>query len=134
MLLAPYLTFNGDCAEAFRFYAEVFDSKIDFLQTHGESPIADEVPSEWSDAVIHAQMKIGDQNLMASDVPGDRYDRPAGFSISLHFDDISRARQVFDNLAKGGAITMELEKTFWSPLFGMLVDRFGVPWTINCKP
>jgi PhnB protein len=133
MRLIPYLTFNGDCAEAFRFYAEVFDSKIDFIETHGETPIADEVPSDWSDAVIHAQMKVGDQVLMAADAPGDRYAKPSGFSISLQFDDTSKARRIFDTLAEGGAINMPLEETFWSPLFGMVVDRFGTPWMINCS-
>lgn len=133
MQMLPYLTFNGDCAEAFRFYAEVFGSEIDFIQTHGETPIADDVPPEWRDAVIHAQMKVGDNILMASDAPGESYERPAGFSVSLQLDDTTEARRIFEALAIEGTIKMPLEETFWSPLFGMLVDRFGIPWMVNCS-
>jgi PhnB protein len=129
----PYLNFNGDCAEAFKFYERVLGGRIEAMMTHGESPIANEVPAGWQDRVLHARLVVGDAVLMASDAPPEHYARPQGLYVSLAVDDSSVGGRIFTALAEGGSVTMPFERTFWAERFGMLVDRFGIPWMINCE-
>ncbi len=82
MQLNPYLTFNGDCEQAFKFYAEVLGGKIEMMRDHADSPMADQVPAEWREKIIHARMTIGGKMLMGSDAPPDRYEKAQGFSVS----------------------------------------------------
>lgn len=133
MQVVPYLMFSDQCAAAFRFYAELLGGEIIALQTHGESPVANEVPPDWHPLVIHARLKIGDQVLMGSDSPPEYREKAQGMYVSLQLDALAEARRVFDALAKGGVIKMPFEKTFWAAGFGMLVDRFGTPWMVNCE-
>jgi PhnB protein len=133
MQLNPYLTFNGDCEQAFKFYAQALGSKIEMMMTHAESPMADQVPTDWRKKIIHARMTIGDQVLMGSDAPPDRYQKPQGFSVSLSADKTADAERMFKALSSGGTVQMPLQKTFWSAAFGVLVDRFGIPWMVNCE-
>jgi PhnB protein len=129
----PYLNFDGQCAEAFRFYERVLGGRIEAMMTHGESPIAGEVPSEWHDRVLHARLAVGDQVLMASDSPPEQYQKPQGLYVSLQVEKPADAERIFRALAENGTVTMPFEKTFWAAGgFGMLVDRFGTPWMINC--
>jgi PhnB protein len=132
MQVSPYLNFNGDCETAFRLYERVLGGRIEVMMTHGESPIAGQVPPEWHERILHARMVIGDTVLMASDSPPEHYCRPAGTHISLSVDDPAEADRIFYALAEQGSVTMPIEKTFWATRFGMLVDRFGIPWMINC--
>jgi PhnB protein len=132
MQIATYLFFNGTCAEAFRFYASVLGGKIDFMQTTGESPMAGETPPDQHDNIMHVHMTVGDQVLMASDAPPP-FEKPQGFYVSLGIQDPAEAERVFNALAEGGQVRMELQKTFWAERFGMLVDRFGTPWMVNCQ-
>lgn len=130
----PYLNFDGNCAEAFRFYEQLLGGEIDTMMTHGESPIADQVPPEWHPRIMHASLRLGDALLMASDVPPDRYQPPQGNYVSLAVDEPTEAERVFHALAEGGRVTMPFEKTFWAAGgFGMVIDRFGTPWMINCE-
>jgi PhnB protein len=130
----PYLNFNGQCAEAFRFYERVLGGKIEVMMTHGESPIAGEVPVEWRDRVLHARLAVGDQVLMASDSPPEMYQKPQGLYVSLQVEQSADAQRIFQALVENGTVTMPFEKTFWAAGgFGMLVDRFGTPWMINCE-
>jgi PhnB protein len=133
MQLNPYLNFNGQCEQAFKFYAEVLGGKIEMMMTHAESPIADQVPADWRKKIIHARMTIGDQVLMGSDAPPDRYQKPQGFSVSLGPDKPADAERMFKALSSGGTVQMPLQKTFWSAAFGVLVDRFGIPWMVSCE-
>ena len=133
MKLNPYLTFNGQCAEAFRFYERVLGGRIEGMMTHGESPIAGEVPSEWHERILHARLVVGDQVLMGSDSPPESYAKPQGLYVSLHVDQPADGERIFQALADRGTVTMPFEKTFWAARFGMLVDRFGTPWMINCE-
>jgi PhnB protein len=96
------------------------------------TPLADQVPADWQEKVMHGSMTIGDQVLMGGDVAPDRYEEPRGFSLSLQIKSTTDAERIFLDLAKGGRVVMPLEKTFWAARFGMLVDRFGIPWLINC--
>jgi PhnB protein len=133
MRFIPYLSFNGQCAEAFRTYERVFDGRIVALTTHGEMPGADEIPPENRDRVMHAALEVEGTLLFASDWPGHMYEPPRGVSVSVNIEDVDRGERIFHALAEGGTVTMPFEKTFWAERFGMLVDRFGTPWMINCE-
>ena len=132
MRFTPYLNFNGDCDAAFKFYERVLGGKIESLMTHGESPIANEVPPAWHNRVLHARLVVGDAVLLASDSPPEHYQRPAGLFVTISVDDPSEAERIFYALAEQGSVMMPMEQTFWAKRFGMLVDRFGTPWMINC--
>jgi PhnB protein len=125
--------FNGQCREAFKFYEQLLGAKILFSMTFGESPAKEQMPPETYDLIIHATLSIGDQLLMASDAPPDRYEAPRGVYISLHLNDIAEGERIFKALSERGKVQMPFEKTFWAERFGMCVDRFGVPWMVNCE-
>lgn len=131
MKIYPYLNFDGNCKEAFEFYAKVFGGRIDFLQTHGDSPIKDEVSPDWHNRVLHAQLSIGDAVLMASDTPPAWSRKPQGIYVSLQIDDIEKAESIFQQLSEEADIHMPMQEQFWAKRFGMLQDRFGTPWMIS---
>jgi PhnB protein len=132
MQLNPYLTFNGECEAAFKFYAEVLGGKIEGMVTHAGTPAEAQVPLEWRDKILHARMTAGDTVLMASDAPPSRYQEPKGISVSIHLKDPAEGERIFNALAENGTVQMPFQKTFWSPGFGMCADRFGIPWMVNC--
>ena len=132
MQVNPYLNFNGRCAEAFAFYAQLLGGTIVFMQTHGESPAREYATPDWYDKVMHASLKVGNVTLMGSDLPPAHYVQPKGISVSVNVTDLAEAERVFNGLAAGGHVTLALQKTFWSPGFGMVLDRFGIPWMVNC--
>jgi PhnB protein len=107
--------------------------KIEGMMTHGESPMADQVPPGWRDRVMHARLVAGDAVLMGSDSPPEHYEKPQGISVSLNVDDPAVADRIFHALADNGSVSMPIQQTFWAARFGMLVDRFGIPWMINCE-
>ncbi|HEX9942126.1 MAG TPA: VOC family protein [Thermoanaerobaculia bacterium] len=134
MQFTPYLNFNGQCAEAFRLYEQVLGGKVELMMTHGESPIADQVPPDWHERIMHARLTVGDQVLMGSDSPPEHYAKPQGLYVSIHVDKPADAERIFKALAENGTVKMPFEKTFWAAGgFGMLVDRFGTPWMVNCE-
>lgn len=132
MQLVSYLNFNGQCAEAFRFYEQCLGGKIVGMQTHGESPIAGDVPPEWHDRILHARLEVGGAVLMASDSPPEYYERPQGLYVAIQVDEPAEADRIFHALADRGTVKMPIQQTFWAARFGMVVDRFGTPWMINC--
>lgn len=132
MQLNPYLNFNGDCEAAFRFYEQVLGGRLDGMTTHGASPIADEVPASWHDRIMHARLIVGNTVLMGSDIPPEHYERPRGVFVAIQIDDPKDADRIFDALSKDGSVIMPVAKTFWAERFGMLVDRFGISWMVNC--
>jgi PhnB protein len=132
MQLIPYLNFNGQCAEAFRFYEQCLGGKIVMLQTHGQSPIAGEVPPDWHDRIMHARLEVGDAVLMASDSPPEYYERPQGLYVAIQVTDPAEADRIFQALADRGTVKLPIQQTFWAVRFGMVVDRFGTPWMVNC--
>ena len=133
MQLNPYLVFNGQCGAAFKFYEQCFGGRIEMMMTHGESPMAAQSPPEWRDKIMHVRLAIGDKVLMGSDAPPDRYQKPQGFSISLGIDDPAEAERIFNALSQDATVQMPLQQTFWAARFGMLTDRFGTPWMVNCE-
>ncbi len=133
MHLNPYLQFDGRCQAAFKFYERCLGGKIEFVLTNGESPMAAQVPAELHKRIMHARMTIGDQVVMGSDAPPERYEGPQGFSMSLGVEEPAEAERVFRALAQDGTVRMPLQETFWARRFGMLIDQFGIPWMINCE-
>jgi PhnB protein len=133
MQLSPYLAFNGQCAEAFKFYEKCLGGKLEGMMTHGQSPMAQQVPPEWRDKIIHARLIVADQALMGADVPPQHYKQPQGFSVSINVKEIAEGERIFNALAESGKVQMPFQKTFWSAGFGMATDRFGTPWMVNCE-
>jgi PhnB protein len=135
MQLNPYLTFNGNCEAAFRFYEKHLGGKIEFIHRFAESPMADQCGAEWGDKIMHVSMNLNGQTLMASDTMGasQAYEGMKGFSLSLNVKDIAEAESLFAALSEDASIQMPLQATFWAARFGMLVDQFGTPWMVNCE-
>lgn len=132
-MLNAYLTFDGNCAEAMRFYEKALDAKLEMLLTAGQSPMADQVPAEMADRVMHARLSLNGGIVMAGDAMrgcGD-FTGMKGFSLTLSYATAEEAARRFDALSAGATVTMPLQKTFWAETCGMLTDRFGTPWIIN---
>lgn len=132
MQIHPYLIFDGDCADAFRAYERILGGEIE-IKTHGEAPGGDQAPPEMRDRVMHVRLVVGGAVLMGSDSPPEHYEKPGGTHVSLNVENAGDADRIFRALAEGGKVTMPMEKTFWASRFGMLVDRFGTRWMINCE-
>lgn len=133
MQINPYLNFNGNCEEAFQFYEQNLGGKITGLFRHEGTPMAAHVPAEWLNKIMHVSLAVGDQLIMGSDAPPDRYGKPQGFAVSLGIQKIADAERIFAALSEGGTVQMPIQQTFWAVRFGMLTDRFGIPWMINCE-
>ena len=133
MEMTPYLSFNGQCEAAFTFYEQCLGGQRGPIFRYDGSPLAGQVPADWSDKIMHGSITLGDQVLMGGDVAPDRYEEPKGFSLSLQIESTADAERIFNDLAGNGRVVMPLEKTFWAARFGMVVDRFGIPWLVNCE-
>jgi PhnB protein len=134
MQINTYLLFAGQCEEAFKFYEKLLGGKIEAMMTHESGPAASQVPPEWLKKILHARLAVADQVIMASDAPPGRQAKPQGFSVSVSVDDPAEAERIYNALAEGAAaVTMPIQETFWAKRFGMLTDRFGIPWMINCE-
>ncbi len=132
MKLNTYLSFNDECEAAFKFYEQCLGGKIESMMTYAGSPMAEQTPPEKLDKIMHASLIVGDTVLMGSDAPPNYFEKPQGFSVSLVFTDPDEAERIFSALAENGTVQMPIQETFWAARFGMLVDRFGTPWMINC--
>jgi len=133
MHLNPYLLFNGNCEEALKFYGQTLGAGIDTLLRYAGSPAEGHAPPGWSDKVLHARFTVGDTVVMAADAPPGHYERPQGFSVSISLNDKAKGESLFNALAENGKTTMPFQQTFWAAGFGMCVDRFGIPWMVNCE-
>lgn len=140
MQFTPYLNFDGNCAEAFAFYAKLFKGTIAYQGTFGEMPGSEDmppIPESAKNRIMHVHLQIGDQALMGSDaMPGadatcGGYQPAQGLWVSIHAADVAEGQRLFDALAQGGQTVMPFGATFWSPGFGMTKDRFGTPWMVN---
>jgi len=133
MRLNPYLVFDGQCQAAFRFYEQCLGGKIAALMTYGDSPMAEQCGAQSRDRIMHARLQVGDTVLMGSDAPPDRFQPMQGMSVTLNIEQAAEAERVFHALAEGGNVIMPIGETFWAQRFGMMTDRFGTPWMINCE-
>lgn len=134
MQLIPYLNFGGQCREAFAFYRDVFDGQIIGQMTYGESPMCDQMPPESKPMIMHTCLQIGDVMLMGADGPPPHAESGQGTFINISVDKVEQAERVWAALLDGGEARMPLQETFWAQRFGMLVDRYGKPWMVNCMP
>jgi PhnB protein len=133
MRVNPYLHFNSQCEAAFKFYEKCLGGKIEAMIPHEGTPAAEHVPAEWRSKIMHACLVMDDQVLMGCDAPPDHFQKPQGFSVSLHIKKPAEAERIFGTLAEDGRVTMPIQETFWAERFGMVVDRFGIPWMVNCE-
>jgi PhnB protein len=133
MPIQPYLFFNGRCEEAIDFYKKAIGAEVKFLLRFNESPDPTPpgmLPPGFENKVMHSELAIGDAVVMASDGMSAEPATFKGVSLSLLARDTDEARRRFDALSEGGSVSMPLGKTFFSPSFGMLTDRFGVEWMV----
>ncbi len=133
MQLHPYLNFGGNCRQAFEFYREHLGGKITSMITHAQMPGGPPIAENWKDAILHARMTIGETELLGSDVPADRFQPIRSVYLSLSVETEGEAKRIYDVMAEDGQIVMALQKTFFSPAFAMVRDRFGVSWMINTE-
>lgn len=137
MLIQPYLHLNGRCEEAIAFYRSALGAEVTMLMRFKDSPQPmppGMVPPGSEDKIMHAQFRIGETTVLASDGRCGGTPTFQGFSLGLNVKDEAEAKQVFNALADGGQVEMPLNKTFFSPAFGMVKDRFGVAWMVNVRP
>ncbi len=132
MQLTAYLSFAGNAAEAFDFYAAALGGTIVARMTYGESPMAAEMDPASHGLVMHCQLVAGTAELMGADAPPPHDASHGGTCVNVMVDTPEEAERVFAALSDGGAVQMPMEETFWAHRFGMLVDRFGKPWMVNC--
>lgn len=131
----PYLSFDGNCADAMAFYEKTLDGKIEMSMTYGEAPPMPGFPAPTGDAarrVMHAALSLEGRRIMASDSPpGMPFQPMKGITVSLAYPTAAKGKEIFDALSAGGQVTMPYQKTFWAEGFGMFTDRFGTPWMVN---
>src|SRR6266508_3040460 len=129
----PYLAFDGRCKEAFEFYETLLGGKITGLFPHAGTPAEGSVPPEWRDKIMHVTLAVGNSILMGSDAPPEHYKPSQGFSVNISVDNPADAELIFAALSENGTVRMPIQQTFWALRFGMVTDRFGIPWMINCE-
>ena len=133
MQLNPYLTFDGTCESAFKFYEQVLGGRIVAMVTFAQTPMAAQTPPEAQGKIVHARLDFAGQWLMGSDGMPGCYEAMKGFSVTVNVDEPTEADRVFHALAEGGTVRMPIAETFWAKRFGMVTDRFGTPWMVNCE-
>jgi PhnB protein len=138
MKIVTSLSFQGACREAFEFYAGVLGGKVTAAFPFGDGPADMPVDPKYRDWLMHAWLDVGDQSIMGADMPPEfapNIDKPKnGFDVTVHFNDPAEGKRVFDALSEGGKVVMPFGETFWSPGYGSLIDRFGIPWMVNTNP
>jgi PhnB protein len=130
MTVQPYVFFDGCCEEALAFYRDTLGAEITMMMRFGESPEPPQMPGANPEKIMHAAFKVGDTLVMASDGHCAGQPKFEGFALALSAKDEAEANRVFGALAEGGQVAQPLIKTFFSPAFGMLKDRFGVMWMV----
>ncbi|MGA8938425.1 MAG: VOC family protein [Acidobacteriaceae bacterium] len=126
-----HLVFPGNCREAFAFYEKTFNTKVQLSMTFGEAPSGAPIPPDSKDLIMHTSMPLGGSILMGCDAPMGREVAIGGFQISVSDSNADEVERLFDELKSGGSVQMPLGQTFWSPLFGMCTDKFGVGWMVS---
>jgi PhnB protein len=133
-LVQPYLFFNGNCEQAVEFYRKALGAEVEMMMRYKDSPEPPQpgmVPPGFENKIMHTSFRIGDTTVMASDGCSTEKTSFDGFSLSLSVPNEAEADRAFQALAEGGQVRMPLSKTFWSPRFGMLEDRFGIGWMVS---
>ncbi len=133
MDFVSYLGFDGRCEEAFKHYEKVLHGRIIAMMRYSDAPTG--VPSDdgRNNLIMHARLEVGGRLLLGGDAPTARFSKPQGFCVSIMVDDPAEAERIFRELGVGGTVDMPMGETFWAERFGMLTDRFGIPWMVNCE-
>jgi PhnB protein len=126
------LHFNGDCEAALRFYERLLGAKLQVMLTWGASPMAGQAPPEWHSKILFARLTAPNMTLIGADTLPGTYRSPTGFNLSLATDDPAEAEGFFTELGHGGVVHVPLQATFWALRYCYVIDRFGIPWEINC--
>lgn len=130
MNIKPYLNFDGRCEEALEFYKKAVGAKIDMLMRCKDGPDPQQVKPGLENKIMHSSFSVGNSTIMATDGYNQNNPNFNGITLALSASNECDAKRLFDALADGGEVRMPLAKTFFSPAFGMLADRFGVPWMV----
>lgn len=133
MSLAPQLAFNGHCRPAFDYYAKLLGGKVTVMNSFGQHADAELPPGSIegpADHIRFAEVTFDSGILRGNDVQNEQFAPMSGFNVSLHFESAPEAKRIFSGLSEGGRVTTPLTKVAWAKLFGMVVDRFGVPWLV----
>lgn len=126
----PYIAFRGNCREALEFYKQALGAEELYSQTYGDSPMAE---MGNPDAIMHATLKVGESSVMfCDDFHSPNFTTGGNISLAIGLNDVDKAKEYFANLSDGGTVTMPLDKTFWAEAFGMVTDKFGINWMVNC--
>ena len=133
--LVTYLSFDGQCEAAFKHYEKILGGKMVMMARYADAPADAGVPQTQATAnrIMHARLQVGDRLLMGGDAPPEFASKPQGFCVSVQVDDTAEAERVFREMSEGGVVQMPIGETFWARRFGMLIDKFGIPWMVNCE-
>jgi PhnB protein len=126
-----HLGFSGNCDEAFGYYEKVFGTKRIMTMRYSDAPQGTPVPADAKDLIMHTSLPVGSLTLMGADAPPGRGKPMGGFQISIEDQDQATVKRLFDALSEGGSVFMPMAPTFWSPLFGMCTDKYGVGWMVS---
>lgn len=135
----PYLTFNGNCEEAFNFYKSIFGGEFTYIGRFGEMPANEEIPivDSFKDKIMHVSLPISKETTLMGSDSSEAFGKATivgnNITMSVHSDTIPEITRLFNELANGGNISMPLNKTFWGSHFGMLTDKFGIHWMLSCE-
>jgi PhnB protein len=134
MRVNVHVCYQGDCEAAFAHYRAVLGGDLVACLRWRDAPAegCGEMPAGWSEKVMHACLDLGGMSLMGCDAPPARFEKPAGFSVQVAPETVEECQRIFAALGEGGTVSMPLEPTFWSAAFGILTDRFGIGWMVNC--
>ena len=128
-----YLSFNGNCEAAFRFYEARLGATMGLMHPYANSPMAAQVPPEWGTKIMHGSLTLGGVTICGADTPPAAiFEAPRGFRILFDVEDPAETERLYNALAENATVEMPLQQTFWSPKFGVLTDQFGIPWTLSC--
>jgi PhnB protein len=133
MHVNAYLSFNGQCEEAFQFYAKVCNGSIEAMLKYESAPPDMPITQESKNKIMHARVKLGDTIVMGSDAPPQFYKTPGGLSVCLSVETAAEAQRIFKAFSEGGSVHMAMEETFFAEQFGVCADRFGTPWMVICE-
>jgi PhnB protein len=131
MKMNVHLNFQGNCAEAFEFYKKVFAANNAFSMKYSDAPEGMPVQLDWKDKIMHTSIPMGDGLLMGCDAPPERSTPMGGFQVSVESKDEAEVKRIYESLKEGGSVQMPMTPTFWSPMFGMCTDKFGVAWMVG---
>ena len=131
MSLSFHIDYNGQCEEAFSFYATHLGGKIGTMLRASDAPVPTPHISQ-GDKIVHANIRIEGVEIAGADVDPNKYSKPAGFYVLLGVDSAEKIRSIFTPLQSEGQVVLPPQATFWSPCYAIVIDRFGVPWKLNC--